>query len=156
MLSVFDRSHYEDVVAVRVRGIVDRRTWSRRYGAINRFEEDLAAQGTLIVKCFLHISPEEQRERLLARLEDPTKHWKYNPGDLADRALWNEFQRAYGDAIAHCSTDAAPWYVVPADRKWYRNWAISRLLGERLEELGLSWPPATFDVEQQKRLLQPG
>ena len=154
MLSVFDRSHYEDVVAVRVRGIVDRRTWSRRYGTINRFEEGLAAQGTLIVKCFLHISPEEQRERLLARLEDPTKHWKYNPGDLEDRARWDEFQRAYGDAIEHCSTDAAPWYVVPADRKWYRNWAISRLLVERLEELGLSWPPATFDVEQQKQLLQ--
>ena len=156
MLSVFDRSHYEDVVAVRVRGSVDRRTWSRRYGTINRFEEGLAAQGTLIVKCFLHISPEEQRERLLARLDDPTKHWKYNPGDLEDRARWNEFQGAYGDAIARCSTDAAPWYVVPADRKWYRNWAISRLLAERLEELGLRWPPATFDVEQQKRLLLPG
>jgi PPK2 family polyphosphate:nucleotide phosphotransferase len=156
MVSVFDRSHYEDVVAVRVRGIVDRRTWSRRYGTINRFEDGLAAQGTLIVKCFLHISPEEQRERLLARLEDPTKHWKYNPGDLEDRARWDEFQRAYGDAIEHCNTDAAPWYVVPADRKWYRNWAISRLLVERLEELGLSWPPATFDVEQQKRLLLPG
>ena len=156
MLSVFDRSHYEDVVAVRVRGIVDRRTWTRRYGAINRFEEGLAAQGTLIVKCFLHISPEEQRERLLARLEDPTKHWKYNPGDLEDRARWDEFQHAYGDAIARCSTDAAPWYVVPADRKWYRNWAISRLLVERLEELELSWPRATFDVEQQKRLLLPG
>jgi PPK2 family polyphosphate:nucleotide phosphotransferase len=155
MVSVFDRSHYEDVVAVRVRGLVDRRTWSRRYGTINRFEEGLAAQGTLIVKCFLHISPEEQRERLLARLEDPTKHWKYNPGDLEDRARWDEFQRAYGDAIEHCSTDAAPWYVVPADRKWYRNWAISRLLVERLEEPGLSWPPATFDVEQQKQLLQP-
>ncbi len=153
MLGVFDRSHYEDVVAVRVRELVDRRTWSRRYTAINRFEERLAAQGTLIVKCFLHISPEEQRERLLARLGDPTKHWKYRPADLEDRALWDEFQRAYEDAIERCSTDAAPWYVVPADRKWYRNWAIGSLLIERLEELGLSWPPATFDVEEQKALL---
>jgi PPK2 family polyphosphate:nucleotide phosphotransferase len=153
ILAVFDRSHYEDVVAARVRKIADRRTWSRRYAAINRFEERLAAQGTVIVKCFLHISPEEQRERLLARLEDPTKHWKYRPGDLDDRALWDDFQRAYGDAIERCSTDAAPWHVVPADRKWYRNWAISRLMCERLEQLGLGWPAATFDVEEQKALL---
>jgi PPK2 family polyphosphate:nucleotide phosphotransferase len=156
MIAAFDRSHYEDVVAVRVRKIVDRRTWSRRYAAINRFEERLAAQGTVIVKCFLHISPEEQRERLLARLEDPTKHWKYRPGDLEDRALWHDFQRAYGDAIGRCNTDAAPWYVVPADRKWYRNWAISHLLIERLEQLGLGWPAATFDVEEQKALLSDG
>ena len=153
MLGVFDRSHYEDVVAVRVRGLVDRRTWLRRYTAINRFEERLAAQGTLIVKCFLHISPEEQRERLLARLCDPTKHWKYRPADLDDRALWDEFQRAYEDAIERCSTDAAPWYVVPADRKWYRNWAIGSLLIGRVAELGLSWPPPTFDVEEQKAVL---
>ena len=153
MIAAFDRSHYEDVVAARVRGIVDRRTWSRRYGVINRFEEQLAAHGTLIVKCFLHISPEEQRERLLARLEDPTKHWKYRPGDLHDRALWGDYMRAYGDAIERCSTDAAPWYVVPADRKWYRNWAISSLLVERLEQLGLGWPAPAYDVEEQKALL---
>jgi PPK2 family polyphosphate:nucleotide phosphotransferase len=156
MLGVFDRSHYEDVVAARVRGLVDRSEWTRRYDAINVFEEGLAARGMSIVKCFLHISPEEQRERLLARLDDPTKHWKYNPADLEDRARWDEFQRAYGDALERCSTDAAPWYVVPADRKWYRDWAISRLLIERLEELGLRWPPATFDVEEQKALLLSG
>ena len=154
MLAVFDRSHYEDVVAVRVRGIADRRTWSRRYTTINRFEERLAAKGTLIVKCFLHISPEEQRERLLARLEDPTKQWKYRPGDLEDRALWGDFMRAYEDAIERCSSDAAPWYVVPADRKWYRNWAVSRLLIERLEQLGLGWPAPAFDVKEQKAKLQ--
>jgi polyphosphate kinase 2 (PPK2 family) len=101
----------------------------------------------------LHISPEEQRERLLARLEDPTKHWKYRPGDLEDRALWDDYMRAYGDAIERCNTDAAPWYVVPADRKWYRNWAISSLLIERLEQLGLGWPAARFDIEEQKALL---
>jgi PPK2 family polyphosphate:nucleotide phosphotransferase len=156
MLAVFDRSHYEDVVAVRVRGIADRRTWSRRYATINRFEERLAAQGTVIVKCFLHISPEEQRERLLARLEDPTKHWKYRPGDLEDRALWDDFMRAYEDAIERCSSEAAPWYVVPADRKWYRNWAISRLLIERLEQLGLGWPAPAFDVEEERAKLLSG
>jgi PPK2 family polyphosphate:nucleotide phosphotransferase len=153
LIAVFDRSHYEDVVAARVRGIVDRRTSSRRYGVINRFEEQLTEQGTLIVKCFLHISPEEQRERLLARLEDPTKQWKYRPEDLDDRALWDDYIRAYGAAIERCSIDAAPWYVVPADRKWYRNWAVSSLLVERLEQLGLGWPPPRFDVEEQKRLL---
>ena len=153
MLAVFDRSHDQAVGAARLPGLAARPTWSRRYAAINRFEEQLAAQGTVIVKCFLHISPEEQRERLLARLADPTKHWKYNPGDLEDRARWGEFREAYGEAIARCSTDAAPWHVVPADRKWYRNWAISRLLIERLEELELGWPPATFDVEEQKAQL---
>jgi PPK2 family polyphosphate:nucleotide phosphotransferase len=154
MLAVFDRSHYEDVVAVRVRKLVERRTWARRYATINRFEEQLAASGTLVVKCFLHISPEEQRARLLARLDDPTKHWKYRPGDLDDRALWSAFLEAYGDAIERCNTDAAPWYVVPADRKWYRNWAISNLLIERLERLGLGWPAATFDIAEQKAHLR--
>ena len=153
MLAVFDRSHYEDVVAARVRGLVDRRTWARRYSTINRFEQRLADGGTLVVKCFLHISPEEQRERLLARLDDPTKHWKYRPGDLEDRALWGAFQEAYADAIDRCNTAAAPWYVVPADRKWYRNWAISSLLVERLEQLGLGWPAADFDVAREKARL---
>jgi PPK2 family polyphosphate:nucleotide phosphotransferase len=153
-VAAFDRSHYEDVVAARVRGIVDRRTCSRRYTQINRFEERLAEQGTLIVKCFLHISPEEQRERLAARLEDPTKHWKYRPEDLDDRALWGDYMRAYGDAIERCRTDAAPWYVIPADRKWYRNWAVASLLVERLEALGLDWPAARFDVDEQRAALR--
>jgi PPK2 family polyphosphate:nucleotide phosphotransferase len=152
-LAVFDRSHYEDVVAVRVRRLIEKRIWMRRYDAINRFEERLAASGTLIVKCFLHISPEEQRERLLARLDDPTKRWKYNPGDLDDRARWDEFQVAYADAIARCSTAAAPWFVVPADRKWYRNWAIATLLVELLEELDLDWPEPAFDVEGERARL---
>jgi len=153
MLAVFDRSHYEDVVAVRVRGLAEKRTWARRYSTINRFEQRLVESGTLVIKCFLHISPEEQRERLLARLDDPTKHWKYRPGDLEDRALWGAFQEAYADAIDRCNTAAAPWYVVPADRKWYRNWAISSLLVERLEQLGLGWPAADFDVAREKARL---
>jgi PPK2 family polyphosphate:nucleotide phosphotransferase len=152
-LGVFDRSHYEDVVAARVRGSADRRAWSRRYGAINRFEADLAAGGTRLVKCFLHISAAEQRERLLARLDDPTKHWKFNPGDLADRELWEEYLVAYGDAIARCSTEPAPWYVVPADRKWYRNHAITQLLIEQLEELALRWPEGAFDADEQRERL---
>ncbi len=153
-LGVFDRSHYEDVVAARVRGTVDRRTWSRRYAAINRFEAELTARGTRIVKCFLHISAAEQRERLLARLDDPDKHWKFDPADLDDRERWEEYLVAYGEAIERCSTDAAPWYIVPADRKWYRNHAVTQLLIEQLEELSLRWPEGSFDVaEQRERLL---
>jgi PPK2 family polyphosphate:nucleotide phosphotransferase len=154
ILGVFDRSHYEDVCAARVHGLVDRRTWMRRYGSINRFEADLVAGGTRVVKCFLHISADAQRERLLARLDDPTKHWKYNPGDLEDRELWEAHLEAYGDAIERCNTEPAPWYVVPADRKWYRNWAVTQLLIEQLESLALRWPAARFDVaEQRERLL---
>jgi len=153
-IAVFDRSHYEDVLAARVRGVVDRRSWGRRYRTINRFEEELAAGGTRVVKCFLHISAEEQRERLLARLDDPTKHWKYNPGDLEDRALWAEYMVAYADALERCSTEAAPWHIVPADRKWYRNWAITRLVIEQMEDMALSWPEADFEVEAERRRLQ--
>ena len=111
--------------------------WGRRYRTINRFEEQLAASGTRVVKCFLHISAEEQRARLLARLDDPTKLWKYNPGDLEDRALWDDYMAAYADALERCNTDAAPWHIVPADRKWYRNWAITQLLIEQLEDMAL-------------------
>jgi PPK2 family polyphosphate:nucleotide phosphotransferase len=153
-IGVFDRSHYEDVLAARVRGVVDRRTWGRRYRTINAFEAKLVAEGTRVVKCFLHISAEEQRARLLARLDDPTKHWKYNPGDLEDRALWADYMAAYADALERCSTDAAPWHVVPADRKWYRNWAITQLLIEVVEGLDLRWPEPDFDVaEEHRRLL---
>jgi PPK2 family polyphosphate:nucleotide phosphotransferase len=152
-LGVFDRSHYEDVVAARVRGLVDRRTWTRRYGSINRFEAQLAGRGIHIVKCFLHISPEEQRARLLARLDDPTKHWKFDPSDLADRERWDDYLVAYGDAIERCNTELAPWHVIPADRKWYRNWAITQLMIEQLEELALHWPEPAFDVEEQRARL---
>jgi PPK2 family polyphosphate:nucleotide phosphotransferase len=153
MLGVFDRSHYEDVVAVRVHDLVPRATWSRRYATINRFEERLLAGGTRVVKCFLHISPEESRERLLARLDDPAKRWKFNPGDIDERARWNDYMVAYGDALERCNTEAAPWHLVPADRKWYRNWAIMNLLIEELEAMRVDWPPPTFDVEEQRRRL---
>jgi PPK2 family polyphosphate:nucleotide phosphotransferase len=153
-IGVFDRSHYEDVLAARVRGIVERRVWGRRYRTINRLEEDLVAGGTRVVKCFLHISAEEQRARLLARLDDPTKHWKYNPGDLEDRALWGDYMVAYSDALERCNTEAAPWHIVPADRKWYRNWAITQLLIEQLEDMALEWPEADFDVDEERRRLE--
>jgi PPK2 family polyphosphate:nucleotide phosphotransferase len=152
-LGVFDRSHYEDVVAARVRGDVDHDTWMRRYDAINRFEEELVAGGMRVLKCFLHISAEEQTKRLLKRLDDPTKRWKFNPADLEDRMRWEDYMEAYGDAIQSCDTQVAPWYVVPADRKWYRNWAITLLLIEALDELAPRWPEPPFDVEEQRRRL---
>ncbi len=150
-LGVFDRSHYEDVLAVRVRKLADKRTWGRRYATINRFEAELAEGGTRVVKCFLHISREEQQQRLLARLDDSTKHWKYNPHDLEDRALWDDYMVAYADALERCSTQAASWHIVPADRKWYRNWAITQLLCEELEALDLQWPQPAFDVDEERR-----
>jgi PPK2 family polyphosphate:nucleotide phosphotransferase len=152
-LGVFDRSHYEDVVTVRVLGLAEKRTWSRRYDTINRFETDLAAHGTRIVKCFLHISPGEQRERLLRRLDRPDKHWKFDPSDLDTRERWDDYVDAYQDALARCASDVAPWYVVPADRKWYRNWAVAQILLEQLEELALRWPEPAFDIEAQRRRL---
>jgi PPK2 family polyphosphate:nucleotide phosphotransferase len=153
-VGVFDRSHYEDVVTVRVLKLADARTWRRRYDTINRFEAELAASGTLVVKCFLHISPEEQRSRLLRRLDRPDKHWKFDPSDLAARELWDEYIVAYEEAMERCASETAPWYVIPADRKWYRNWAVGELLLDQLESLALRWPEPAFDLdEQRKRLL---
>jgi PPK2 family polyphosphate:nucleotide phosphotransferase len=152
-LGVFDRSHYEDIVTVRVWRLAERRTWSRRYDAVNRFEAELATGGTRIVKCFLHISPAQQRERLLARLDDPTRHWKFDPADLDARERWDEYMEAYQDALERCTSDMAPWHVVPADRKWYRNWAVTQLLIEHFEEMALRWPEPSFDIEAQRRRL---
>ncbi|HJW61510.1 MAG TPA: polyphosphate kinase 2 family protein [Actinomycetota bacterium] len=152
-LGVFDRSHYEDVLVVRVHGLVPRSTWSRRYAAINRFEARLVTDQIRVVKVFLHTSKEEQRQRLLARLDDPTKHWKFNPRDVDERAFWGDYQEAYAAALERCNSDAAPWYRVPADRKWYRNWAVASLLVEQLEDMKLTWPRADFDVEEQRARL---
>jgi PPK2 family polyphosphate:nucleotide phosphotransferase len=155
IIGIFDRSHYEDVVAVRVHNVVPRSVWSRRYATINRFEDRLRTDGIRVVKVFLHISPEEQRERLLARLDDPTKHWKFNPRDIDERLLWHAYQEAYEAALERCNTTEAPWHVVPADRKWYRNWAISKLLVEQLEGMNPQWPNADFDVDSARaRLVQ--
>ena len=153
MLGVFDRSHYEDVLIVRVRELVPRAVWVRRYATINRFEARLVEQGTVLVKVFLHISKQEQAERLLARLDDPTKHWKFDPQDIDERGRWDDYRAAYEDALTKCNPATAPWYVVPADRKWYRNWAVAHLLTEHLEELNLTWPKADFDITEQRRRL---
>ena len=150
MIGIFDRSQYEDVLVVRVNQLVAKSVWSKRYDEINAFEERLAADGTVLIKCFLHISADEQKERLLARLDDPSKHWKYNPGDVDARAKWPDYQQAYADALERCSTQYAPWYVVPSDRKWYRNWAVAQLLVEQLRAMKLEWPVADFDVEIEK------
>ena len=154
-IMVFDRSHYEDVLIVRVRSLVPEPVWRSRYAEIVEFEQRVAAAGTTIVKCMLHISLDEQRERLLARLDDPSKHWKFNEGDLDERARWPDYMSAYDDAIRECSTHAAPWYVIPADRKWYRNWAISKLLVETLERMDPRFPQPDLDVEALKARLEP-
>ena len=152
-LGVFDRSHYEDVLIARVRGFAEPEEIERRYGAINDFEARLADQGFSIIKCMLHISPEEQKERLAARLADPEKHWKYNPGDLDERARWADYREAYEIALERTNTDAAPWHVVPSDKKWFRNLAIGQLLLDTLRGLDLTWPEADFDVAaEQERL----
>jgi PPK2 family polyphosphate:nucleotide phosphotransferase len=152
-LGVFDRSHYEDVLIQRVHAFAPPAEIARRYDAINHFEQRLVDAGTVVVKCMLHISPAEQRSRLLARLDDPSKHWKYNPGDVDERQLWDDYRRAYEIALERCNTEAAPWYVVPSDRKWYRNLAIGELLHEALASLDLGWPPGDFDVEAERRRL---
>ena len=153
-IGVFNRSHYEDVLVVRVHELVPAKVWQRRYDQINEFERQLTADHVSVVKVMLHISPDEQRQRLHDRLEDPTKHWKYNPGDIDERQRWPDYQAAYGDALGRCSTDAAPWYVVPADRKWYRDWAVAHLLRETLLDLRLEYPPADFDVAAEKARLK--
>ncbi|MEU2432810.1 PPK2 family polyphosphate kinase [Streptomyces sp. NPDC007861] len=155
-IGIFDRSHYEDVLIARVRDLAPRERIRRRYDEINAFERALAEDGVTLIKVFLHISYERQRRRLLQRLDNPDKHWKFNVGDIEERALWPAYQKAYELALTRCSTPEAPWYVVPADRKWYRNWAVSRLLQEHLEELDPRYPAGGFDVEEsRKRLLAP-
>ena len=154
MLGVFDRSHYEDVLIARVRELVPRAVWARRYATINRFEARLAERGTVLIKVFLRISKKEQRQRLLARLDDPTKHWKFDPHDLDERGRWSDYRAAYEDVLTKCNPQTAPWYVVPADRKWYRNWAVAQLLTEHLEGLQLTWPKADFDIGEQRTRLR--
>jgi PPK2 family polyphosphate:nucleotide phosphotransferase len=152
-VGVFDRSHYEDVLIQRVHSFAPPDEIERRYGAINDFEQRLVDEGTVVVKCMLHISPAEQKKRLLARLDDPTKHWKYNPGDVDERQFWAQYAEAYEIALERTSTETAPWHIVPSDRKWYRNLAVARMLQESLEQLDLEWPRADFDVEAERRRL---
>jgi PPK2 family polyphosphate:nucleotide phosphotransferase len=152
-IGVFNRSQYEDVLVVRVHDLVPREEWTKRYAKINEFERRLVRSGTVVVKCFLHISKDTQRERLAARLDDPTKYWKYNPGDVEEREFWADYQDAYAEALRRCNTVGAPWFVVPSDRKWYRNWAIASLLLETLRKINPQYPPADFDIEREKQRL---
>ncbi len=152
-IMVFDRSQYEDVLVVRVHQLVPSSTWQRRYSQINAFEKTTVERGTTLIKVMLHISPEEQKRRLAARLARPEKHWKFNPGDLDERALWADYQVAYQALLDRTSTDLAPWYVVPADHKWYARLAVRQLMLEHLRAMDLHWPVADFDVIQaQERL----
>ena len=152
-IGIFDRSHYEDVLVARVDELVPPAVWEARYDEINRFEEEVVAAGTTIVKVALLVSYEEQRARLMERLERPDKFWKYNPNDVDSRQKWPAYQEAYQAVLDRTSTEAAPWHVVPADRKWFARLAVSELLLDALRRLDLGWPPADFDIEVEKRRL---
>ena len=153
MVGVFDRSHYEDVLIHRVHGWASPDEIKRRYAAIREFEDRLTDSGTKVVKVMLHISGKEQKERLLARLDNPEKHWKYNRGDLDERAFWEDYMNAYQSAIEETSTPDAPWHVVPANKKWYARIAVQQLLLGALEDLHLEWPKAEFDVPTERELI---
>lgn len=153
MVGVFDRSHYEDVLIHRVHRWASPDEIKRRYVAINEFEARLVDSGTTVVKVMLHISGDEQKSRLLARLDDPTKHWKYNRGDLDERAFWEDYMEAYQAAIEATSTGNAPWHVVPANKKWYARIAVQQLLMGALEGMNLEWPKAEFDVATERELV---
>lgn len=153
IIGVFDRSHYEDVLIHRVQGLSTPEVIEERYGLITHFENELVADGTTLIKVMLHISASEQKERLQERLDRPDKNWKYNPGDLAQRARWDDYQEAYQIALARTTTDFAPWFVVPADHKWYARVAVQRLLLTALRRLDPQWPAADYDVEAEKRRL---
>lgn len=148
MVGVFNRSHYEDVLVVRVHDLVPKGVWSKRYDQINEFEHMLSENGVVILKFFLHVSRDEQKKRLIERVEDPTKNWKFKAGDLDERNLWDEYSAAYRDALRKCSTDWAPWYFVPADKNKARNYLIARRIVKTLEDLNLEYPKPKADLEQ--------
>jgi len=153
-VAVLNRSHYEDVLVVRVRELVPESRWSRRYELINDFERHLHEHGTRVLKFFLHISREEQRSRLLARLDDPLKRWKFSDGDLAERSRWKNYQSAYEDALARCNTRSAPWHIVPADHKWYRDLAVSEIIAETLDQMKLEVPRVKLDTKRLRARLK--
>jgi len=152
-VGIFNRSHYEDVLVVRVHDLAAPNVIGRRYGQINDFEKQLVRSGTKVVKFMLHISYEEQRQRFLDRLKDPTKRWKFNPHDIDERAFWDDYQSAYSIAISQCSTEWAPWYVIPANDKDYRNWAVAQILVETFEEMDPQYPQPKLDVTRLERRL---
>jgi PPK2 family polyphosphate:nucleotide phosphotransferase len=148
---IFNRSHYEDVLVVRVHQLVPKEIWSRRYDLINSFEKNLVEDDTQILKFFLHLSKEEQLKRFKDRLDDPTKQWKISDLDYKERALWDEYTTAYEEALSRCSTKQAPWFIIPADHKWFRDLAVSRIVVEHLESLDLKFPPPTVNLDQIRK-----
>lgn len=150
MIGIFNRSHYEAVLVERVRGIAPKKVWQKRFDHINAFEGMLADENVKILKFYLNISKDEQKKRLEARLHDPTKNWKFNPGDLEERKRWDEYMEAFEDVLTKCSTEYAPWYVIPANKKWYRNWAISDIIARTLQELPLEYPKPMEGIEKYR------
>ena len=149
-IGIFNRSHYEDVLIVRVHDLVPKRIWSERYDQINRFEQMLAEENVHILKFFLHISKEEQRKRFQERIDDPDKRWKISESDFSERKFWDDYTKAYEDALTRCSTERAPWFVIPSNKKWFRNLAVSRIIVETLENLDMKFPPPCIDVKKLK------
>jgi PPK2 family polyphosphate:nucleotide phosphotransferase len=147
-IMIFNRSHYEDVLVVRVHALVPKKVWSKRYSQINNFERMISEEGTSVLKFFLHIDKDEQKKRLQARLDDPQKHWKFNPGDLKERERWDDYSQAYEDMLSKTSTQWAPWYVIPANHKWYRNLVIASILVEKLKNLKMKYPEPGEDLSQ--------
>src|SRR6516162_6141705 len=148
---VFNRSHYEDVLVVRVHKLVPHSVWSKRYDLINDFEKMLSLNNTTILKFFLHISKEEQLSRFEQRLDDPSRHWKISEGDYSERELWPQYVDAYEDALASTSTKHAPWYIIPANHKWFRNLAVSQIISDTMDDMGLKLPPTHVDIEDIRR-----
>lgn len=153
-IGIFNRSHYEDVLVVRVHNLVPKSVWSRRYEQINDFEKMLAKNQVVVVKFFLHISKEEQARRLEQRIDDPRKNWKISAADFAERKYWDHYMAAYEDALRQCSTDRAPWYVIPANKKWFRNFAVSQILVDTLARLKMQYPALSFDAAQLRATLK--
>jgi PPK2 family polyphosphate:nucleotide phosphotransferase len=147
-IGIFNRSHYEDVLAVRVHGLAPKRVWSERYDQINRFERYLADNNVIILKFFLHIIKDEQRKRILQRIDDPARNWKLSPADFAERKYWPDYLKAYEAVLSRCSTPAAPWFIIPANKKWYRNLAVARILVEALSALDMKFPKPAFDLSR--------
>jgi PPK2 family polyphosphate:nucleotide phosphotransferase len=150
MIGIFNRSHYESVLVERVKGIAPKKVWEKRYDQINEFEGMLSAENTVMLKFYLHISKDEQRDRLQARLDNPEKNWKFDPNDLVERKRWDDYMDAFEDALTKCSTAEAPWYVIPSNRKWFRNWAISDIIVRRMKELPLKFPNAMEELKKYK------
>ncbi len=154
MIGIFNRSHYEDVLVVRVHNLVPKEVWSKRYDQINDFERMLADNGAVILKFFLHVSHDEQKKRIIERIQDPTKNWKFNVGDLDERKLWDQYNRAYRDALKKCSTEWAPWYLVPSDKNKARNYLVAKRVAATLEELNLEYPKPKTDLSQYLKTLE--